>query len=67
MLSESLHCDTPNVVSALDGVSTLDGVAVLAVLATPPNSYSGVIDAIDLACGRRGDISMLEVRLHIVV
>lgn len=55
VLSEPVHCDTPNVVSALDGV--------VAVLATPPNSYSAVTDPIDLVCGRGGDLAMLEVRL----
>ncbi|KAI8440025.1 hypothetical protein MSG28_001459 [Choristoneura fumiferana] len=35
VLSEAVHCDTPTVTSALDGV--------VAVLATPPNSYSAVL------------------------
>ena len=34
---------------------------VVAVLATPPNTYSGVIDPVDLVCSRGGDLSMLEV------
>ncbi|XP_073967356.1 uncharacterized protein [Choristoneura fumiferana] len=53
VLSEAVHCDTPTVTSALDGV--------VAVLATPPNSYSAVTDPIDLVCGRGGDLAMLEV------
>ncbi|XP_060800787.1 uncharacterized protein LOC106139227 [Amyelois transitella] len=52
VLSEPVHCDTPAVHSALDGV--------VAVLATPPNSYSAVTDPIDLVCGRGGDLAMLE-------
>ncbi|XP_049865482.1 uncharacterized protein LOC126366416 [Pectinophora gossypiella] len=51
--SEPVHCETPNVTSALDGV--------VAVLATPPNSYSSVTDPIDLVCGRGGDLAMLEI------
>ncbi|KAJ2950777.1 hypothetical protein O0L34_g9042 [Tuta absoluta] len=51
--SEAIHCDTPVVSSALDDV--------VAVLATPPNSYSSVTDPIDLVCGRGGDLAMLEV------
>lgn len=31
------------------------------VFATPPNSYSGVTDPIDLICSRGGDLTMLEV------
>ncbi|XP_052751597.1 uncharacterized protein LOC113523479 isoform X2 [Galleria mellonella] len=53
VLSEAVHCDTPSVASALDGV--------VAALATPPNSYSAVTDPIDLVCGRGGDLAMLEV------
>lgn len=53
VLSEAVHCDTPVVTNALDGV--------VAVLATPPNSYSAVSDPIDLVCGRGGDLAMLEV------
>ncbi|KAJ0179214.1 hypothetical protein K1T71_004926 [Dendrolimus kikuchii] len=53
VLSEPVHCDTPTVISALDGV--------VAVLATPPNSYSAVTDPIDLVCGRGGDLAMLEI------
>lgn len=34
---------------------------VVAVFATPPNSYSAVSDPIDLVCSRGGDLSMLEV------
>lgn len=34
---------------------------VVAVLATPNNTYSGVTDPVDLACGRGGDLAMLEV------
>nr|XP_023020678.1 uncharacterized protein LOC111509210 [Leptinotarsa decemlineata] len=34
---------------------------VVAVFATPPNSYSAVADPIDLVCSRGGDLSMLEV------
>ncbi|CAH1971250.1 unnamed protein product [Acanthoscelides obtectus] len=34
---------------------------VVAVFATPPNSYSAVVDPIDLVCSRGGDLSMLEV------
>lgn len=34
---------------------------VVAVFATPPNSYSAVNDPIDLVCSRGGDLSMLEV------
>jgi len=34
---------------------------VIAIFATPPNSYSGVSDPIDLICSRGGDLSMLEV------
>lgn len=33
---------------------------VVAVFATPPNSYSAVNDPIDLVCSRGGDLSMLE-------
>ncbi|XP_028028598.1 uncharacterized protein LOC114241818 isoform X1 [Bombyx mandarina] len=53
VLSEPVHCDTPTVTNALDGV--------VAALATPPNSYSAVTDPIDLVCGRGGDLAMLEV------
>ncbi|XP_055694802.1 uncharacterized protein LOC129796701 isoform X2 [Lutzomyia longipalpis] len=31
------------------------------IFATPPNSYSGVTDPIDLICSRGGDLTMLEV------
>lgn len=34
---------------------------VVAVFATPPNSYSGVVDPIDLVCSGGGDLSMLEI------
>nr|XP_022919919.1 uncharacterized protein LOC111428573 isoform X2 [Onthophagus taurus] len=34
---------------------------VIAVFATPPNSYSAVTDPIDLVCGRGGDLSVLEI------
>jgi hypothetical protein len=34
---------------------------VVGVLATPPNTYSGVTDPVDLVCSRGGDLSMLEV------
>ncbi|KAK4883650.1 hypothetical protein RN001_006969 [Aquatica leii] len=34
---------------------------VIAVFATPPNSYSAINDPIDLVCSRGGDLSMLEV------
>lgn len=34
---------------------------VVGVFATPPNSYSGVSDPIDLICSRGGDLGMLEV------
>ncbi|XP_030762497.1 uncharacterized protein LOC115887256 [Sitophilus oryzae] len=34
---------------------------VVAVFATPPNSYSAVTDPIDLVCSRGGDLSMLEI------
>ncbi|XP_044758073.1 uncharacterized protein LOC123316146 isoform X2 [Coccinella septempunctata] len=34
---------------------------VVAVYATPPNSYSAVADPIDLVCSRGGDLSMLEI------
>ncbi|XP_060524217.1 uncharacterized protein LOC132700728 isoform X2 [Cylas formicarius] len=34
---------------------------VIAVFATPPNSYSAVTDPIDLVCSRGGDLSMLEI------
>ena len=34
---------------------------VVAVFATPPNSYSAVNDPIDLVCSRGGDLSMLEI------
>ncbi|CAH0629027.1 unnamed protein product [Chrysodeixis includens] len=53
VISEAVHCDTPNVNNALDGV--------VAALATPPNSYSAVTDPIDLVCGRGGDLAMLEI------
>lgn len=53
VISEPVHCDTPTVINALDGV--------VAALATPPNSYSAVTDPIDLVCGRGGDLAMLEV------
>ncbi|XP_063380080.1 uncharacterized protein LOC134666746 isoform X2 [Cydia fagiglandana] len=53
VISEEVYCDTPVVTSALDGV--------VAVLATPPNSYSAVTDPIDLVCGRGGDLAMLEI------
>ncbi|KAJ8726861.1 hypothetical protein PYW08_015258 [Mythimna loreyi] len=53
VISEAVHCDTPAVINALDGV--------VAVLATPPNSYSAVTDPIDLVCGRGGDLTMLEI------
>ncbi|XP_053600314.1 uncharacterized protein LOC128669476 isoform X2 [Plodia interpunctella] len=53
VLSDPVHCETPTVLNALDGV--------VAVLATPPNSYSAVTDPIDLVCGRGGDLDMLEI------
>lgn len=53
VISEAVHSETPTVLNALDGV--------VAVLATPPNSYSAVTDPIDLVCGRGGDLTMLEV------
>ncbi|XP_047023657.1 uncharacterized protein LOC124632743 [Helicoverpa zea] len=53
VISEPVHYDTPLVTNALDGV--------VAVLATPPNSYSAVTDPIDLVCGRGGDLAMLEI------
>ncbi|XP_026746347.1 uncharacterized protein LOC113507647 isoform X1 [Trichoplusia ni] len=53
VISEPVHCDTPTVINALDGV--------VAALATPPNSYSAVTDPIDLVCGRGGDLAMLEI------
>ncbi|XP_019865526.1 uncharacterized protein LOC109594730 isoform X2 [Aethina tumida] len=34
---------------------------VVAVFATPPNSYSAVADPIDLVCSRGGDLTMLQV------
>lgn len=34
---------------------------VVGVLATPPNSYTGIQDPIDLICSRGGDLTMLEV------
>jgi hypothetical protein len=34
---------------------------VVAVLANPPNTYSGVTDPVDLVCSRGGDLSMLEL------
>lgn len=37
----------------------LAGVA--AILATPPNTYTGVTDPVDLVCSRGGDLAMLEV------
>ncbi|XP_034240186.1 uncharacterized protein LOC117644684 [Thrips palmi] len=33
---------------------------VVAVLATPPNSYSAVTDPVDLVCSRGGDLAMLH-------
>jgi hypothetical protein len=33
---------------------------VVAVMATPPNTYTGVTDPVDLVCSRGGDLSMLE-------
>lgn len=34
---------------------------VVGIFVTPPNSYSGVSDPIDLICSRGGDLTMLEV------
>lgn len=34
---------------------------VVAVFATPPNSYTAVNDPVDLVCGRGGDLLMLEL------
>ncbi|KAB0801885.1 hypothetical protein PPYR_04071 [Photinus pyralis] len=34
---------------------------VIAVFATPPNSYSAISDPIDLVCSRGGDLAMLEI------
>ncbi len=34
---------------------------VVGIFVTPPNSYSGVCDPIDLICSRGGDLTMLEV------
>lgn len=34
---------------------------VVGIFVTPPNSYSGINDPIDLICSRGGDLSMLEV------
>lgn len=33
---------------------------LVAVLATPPNSYTGVTDPVDLICSRGGDMDMLK-------
>ena len=33
---------------------------LVAVLATPPNSYTGVTDPVDLICSRGGDMGMLK-------
>ncbi|KAK6626085.1 hypothetical protein RUM43_006389 [Polyplax serrata] len=33
---------------------------LVAVLATPPNSYTGVTDPVDLICSRGGDMNMLK-------
>lgn len=33
---------------------------LIAVLATPPNSYTGVTDPVDLICSRGGDMNMLK-------
>jgi hypothetical protein len=35
--------------------------SVVGVLATPPNTYSGVRDPVDLVCSGGGDLSMLEM------
>jgi hypothetical protein len=45
--------DTPSNSSLLENV--------VGVLATPPNTYSGVRDPVDLVCSRGGDLSMLEM------
>ncbi|XP_063232275.1 putative methyltransferase NSUN7, partial [Bacillus rossius redtenbacheri] len=42
-----------------DLLPRLEGVC--AVLASPPNTYSGVVDPVDLVCSRGGDLAMLEV------
>nr|CAD7409242.1 unnamed protein product [Timema poppensis] len=45
--------DLPSDTNLLEGVC--------AVLASPPNTYSGVMDPVDLVCSRGGDLGMLEV------
>ncbi|XP_047004611.1 putative methyltransferase NSUN7 [Schistocerca americana] len=35
--------------------------SVVAVLATPPSTYSGVADPVELACSRGGDLSVLQL------
>jgi hypothetical protein len=35
--------------------------SVVGVLATPPNTYSGVRNPVDLVCSRGGDLQMLEM------
>ncbi|XP_055384339.1 uncharacterized protein LOC129613998 [Condylostylus longicornis] len=35
--------------------------SVVGIFATPPNSFSGIADPIDLICSRGGDLSMLEI------
>lgn len=44
-----------------DSLNSLCLDNVVGIFMTPPNSYSGINDPIDLICSRSGDLSMLEV------
>lgn len=44
-----------------DSVRSMQFEKVVGIFITPPNSYSGIKDPIDLICSRGGDLSMLEV------
>lgn len=52
-----LYAENFNDMSPTSGI--LD--SVVGVFATPPCSYSGITDPIDLICSRGGDLNMLEV------
>lgn len=44
-----------------DSLNSLCLDNVVGIFITPPNSYSGINDPIDLICSRGGDLTMLEV------
>lgn len=61
---DKLGCDNVRIYAENFGDIPLDSPILdrcVCVFVTPPNSYSGVTDPIDLICSRGGDLAMLEV------